>query len=284
MNKHLKNYFKSFSFKRKFWEIFAIDFVTISIIYFFFALFANYLNKNMAILTSGQTPEQLQALLSSASPEQLLPFLTQLKSFMLTFLLGIAFLLIISLFLFSFSRALIWNKLHHRKLTKKTYWRWNGLNLALLFPLFLLLLIVVIVKLIFNIIFSKIFVLFPSFAVTHPQFMQIIQLILHNTVNFFLALLLLVVIFFTYYLFTDKYKVWLSIGESFNFVKVKWSRIWRMLLLSLSTAIILTLIILPLRKLLLPYQFTYFIINVCISLFYLAWLRIYLLRTVGHKV
>ena len=105
MNRHIKNYLKSFNFKRKFWEIFAIDFVTISVIYFFPMLFANYLNKNIAILTSGQTPEQLQTLLSTASPEELLPFLTQLKSFMLIFLLGLAFILIMSLFLFSFSRA-----------------------------------------------------------------------------------------------------------------------------------------------------------------------------------
>ena len=284
MNRHIKNYLKSFNFKRKFWEIFAIDFVTISVIYFFSMLFANYLNKNIAILTSGQTPEQLQTLLSTASPEELLPFLTQLKSFMLIFLLGLAFILIMSLFLFSFSRALIWNKLHHKKLTKKTYWRWNILNLTLLFPLFLLLLVAIIVKLIFNFIFSKLITLSPTFAVTHPQFMQIIQLILHNTVNFFLVLLLLVVIFFAYYIFADKYKVWFSIGDAFSMVKSKWSRIWRMLLLALFTAVILTLILLPIRKLLLPYQFTYFIINVIISLIYLSWLRIYLLKTVGHPI
>jgi hypothetical protein len=284
MNKHIKNYLDSFKFKKIFGQIFLVDFMFFSITAIIFSVFSNYLQNRSMILLGGKTAEDLQAILSTSSPEAILPFLTELKSFLTFAVIGIILLVVLAVLYFSFTRALIWNHLRSKKLTRKTYWRWNLLNLSLIFPLLSYLFIATIISLITGWIFSKLITISPTFYVVHTNSLESVNLVLNNFVNLFLVFLFITFLFLTYKSFMEKYRIWESIGHSMTLIKKYWSRLWKFLLLSTLTITVLTLVIIPLRNLFLSNTFILTVINLIVFLLFLAWFRIYLLKTIGEKV
>lgn len=283
MNRHIKNYLDSFRMKRQFWQIFLVDLVFFGLAALAFTWFGSYLQAKSLALMGGKTPEQIQGILASASPEQVLPFLTQLKSFLLISIGGFLLLIVLAFLFYSLSRAVVWNHLLGKKLTRETYWKWNALNLALIIPVLLYGVFYLIVKLIAGGIIKFLMTINPAFYVQHTTIMDALLTIANGAVSFILTLFLLIIVFFIYCQFTEKYKVWLSIGESFHLIKKYWPRLWRALLLMVLTALILTGVLWPVRKLLIYRPLWTMAVNLAVSLLFLAWMRIYLLRTVGHK-
>jgi len=279
MNNHFKNYFHSFKFKPTYWKTVFYDATFFILLTLIFSWMGRYLQQKSIEITAGKTPEQLQQMLAS-SPELLAVYLTQLKSFLVTVIILFFVLIIIFLFFYSLTRALIWNSLLKKKLTKKTYWRWNTLNLALIFPLLIFGIGYLIIKVIFGLLINLILTINPDFYITHSTGMEIIRTVLNGTVSLILGLILLVFVLLTYYSFTQKYKVWVSIGEAFSLLKKKWSRIWRLILFSLITAVLLTLITYPLKMALLYRPLILTLIQLVVSILFIAWLRMYLLQTV----
>ncbi len=279
MNKHFKNFLGSFQFKRKFWETFAIDFIYLGIFSFIFTIFGNYISTKSQEIMGGRTPEQIQSLLGAGQSSELLQFANQMQFFLIVIILATVFILLSGYFLFTYTRSLIWTNLLNLKNEK--YWGWNILVLALIIPVSLMLLGYLILKLIFTLLLNVLTNISPTFYVRFSDVIESVVLIINNAFNFFLLLFVLSFVFFVYYSYTKKHKSWESIGDAFQLVKKYWSRLWKMLLLATLTALLLTLVLWPIRSLLITHTFLLTLINLIFSVLYLAWFRIYLIKTIS---
>lgn len=281
MNKHLQHYLDSFKVKKVFWATFIIDLIFFGAVGLAFSKFGQYLQNRSLELMAGRTPQQLQQLIATA-PEQALPFLEGLKSFLLISVSSIMLLVLLTFLLISLEQAFIWNMLHQKKLTSKTYWRWNLLHLSLIIPILIYGLGAGIVKLVTSAIFRFIGNLSPTLYLQNAALIEAIILILNNAVKFILVLFALLLLFLIYSTFTEKYKVWNSIGEGLSKLKPQWPQWWRMILLMAATAVIVTLIVIPLQKALFLYPFAESVINFMVSFLFLNWMRLYVVAALKH--
>ena len=79
MNKHIQQYLNSFKLGKEFLPIFLTDLISLSIIIFAFTWFSSYTQQRSFLLLQGRTTEELQQMLVSLNPQQLLPFMNALK-------------------------------------------------------------------------------------------------------------------------------------------------------------------------------------------------------------
>ena len=279
MNKHFKNYLNSFKFDSFHWKTFLYDFsffaVVLLVLYFINTILQSKLSKIMG----GKTTEQLQQSLLN-SPEVMLPVMQQLLGYLIITILILLVFCVSAFLVYGLIRARIWNTLHHKTFTKKKYWKWNVLNLALIIPSLIYLLFYLFVKTVFSGIVNFFFGINSSLYYKFPYLMESITLSINGIMTFMLLLLWIIIVFLTYYSFTQKYKVWESIGDSFHLLKKYWSRLWRILLLTTLTALLLTLVLWPIRSLLVNQPFMLTTLNLIFSVLYLAWFRIYLVKTI----
>lgn len=122
------------------------------------------------------------------------------------------------------------------------------------------------------------FSLNPVFYFNQREGIEIIIASFSGLVNFGLGLFFLIFVFLVYFSFAERYKVWESIGKGFGLVKAKWKRLWKLWLLALGTAAVVTLVLLPVRGLFYGYGLT--VLNLVVSLLFLAWMRVYLFKMV----
>ncbi len=282
MNKNIQPYLDSFKLGKQFTTTFLTDLATLSIIIFTFIWFSSYTQQRSLELLQGRTTAELQQMLLSLNPEQLAPFLTSLKWFLITSLVGLALLVVGSVFLYSYSQARNWNYLHGKKVTSKNYWRWNLLNLSLLVPLLLFLATLLVVKIITMIVLNIPPKLFPVFYLTYSNLMENIRLIVDGTALFYLVVLFMVIIFFIYNHFVKSYQVWNSIGAGFSTFRKQWKKVLFLVLLATASALLATVILLPIKKALLFYPLYSTLLNVLLAAFFLAWLRMYVFNGVLH--
>jgi len=267
MNKHFRNYLNSFKFKKEYWYSLLIDTGFLGIIGLVMFFFGSLIQRKAYLISQGRTAEQLQQMILSMQSEQMQAYLSSLKSFVLVFALGMIIILVGGLFLYSLSRSLIWNRLLEKKFSKKRYWKWNLLNLVLIIPIIVYLLVFGLVRVILGYVVS----LFGS---------QIVLNIFYSLVSLIFLFALVIFVFLVYYSFAGKYKVWESIGEAFRLIKMKWKRIWPVFLLVLGTAIVVSLILWPIGRLLVYQQAVLVGINLAVSLLFIAWMRIYVFKMV----
>ncbi|MBI4983119.1 hypothetical protein HZC32_00540 [Candidatus Woesearchaeota archaeon] len=271
-----KPYLTSFKVKKVFWQTFLVELITILLIVAAFYGLGSYFSAKVASLTGDKSVAELQELIVN-SPEQALPLVGGLQSTIILCLIILIVLVIGSWMLYSFAQALIWNLLQNKKLTSKTYWKWNWLHLALIFPLLLVGIIGLILIFIFTWLVNSLLGISPSFYFEHLTLMQNLSSLFRGMFSFFLVLILISGVFLVYYSFVREYKVWLSIGEAFHLLKLKWKKLWKVWLLILLAAIIVTGILL-LFKLFITHPTSTTIFDLVVSLMFLSWMRIYLLE------
>ena len=265
MNKHIKNYLKSFKFKKEYWYTLIVDGLFLGILAFGLYLFNELITKKAYLISDGKSVDQIKQMLLSMDPVKAQAFLDTLRSFVFTFMIGTVILVVGSLLLYSLSRKLIWNYLTKHK---TRYWKWNVLNLVLIIPLLIYLIIFGLVKLILN---SLIILIKNKSLISF----------LDSSINLFFLLTFITFGFLVYYNFSKKYEAWNSIGKSFHLIRKRWVRIWPLFLLSLMTAVVLSALLWPITKLLAAQTVGLGIFSGVVSLFYLAWLRLYLYRTIN---
>lgn len=281
MSKHIQNFMESFSRGKDFLYFFLADLVTFSLVFVIFSWFPAYIQQKSVEITQGRSMEELQQLLSSSNPEQVLPFLSSLRSFLIWVVAGLVILAALSFFLYSLSRAVIWYHVGRKKVTKKTYWRWNLLNLSLLVPLSLFLLVFFIVKIIASMIVNVIFAFAPIFFTIHAGFIENFRLIFNGAVSFYLTLSFIVVIFMIYYKFSHSYKIWDSIGKGFSTFRKNLKSLLVVVLFATVVALALSLAGIVIKRSI--YSSTALMIfNLALGAVFLAWLRLYVLRTINH--
>lgn len=282
MNKHIQQYLNSFKVGKQFLTTFLIDLVSLSLIIFAFTWFSSYAQQVSLELLQGRTAAELQQMMLSLNQEQLAPFLTSLKWFLITSLVGLVILLVGSVLLFSYSHARIWNYLQGKKVTAKNYWRWNLLNLSLFVPFLLFLGALLIVKVMMMLLLSVPQKIMPVFYLANRSLMENIRLIADKAALFYIVVLFIVIIFLIYNHFAKSYKAWDSIGAGFSVFKKQWKKILWLVLFALVSALIATVILLPIRKVLIFYPFYSALLNIAVAALFLAWLRMYVFKVVIH--
>lgn len=282
MNKHLQHYLDSFKLGKQFTTTFLTDLVSLLVIIFSFIWFSSYTQQRSLELLQGRSTVELQQMLLSLNPEQLAPFLASLKWFLITSLVGLVLLVVGAAFLFSYSQARNWNYLHGKKVTSKNYWRWNLLNLSLLVPLLLFLATLLVVKLATMLLLNIPPKLFPVFYLTHSNVMENVRIMVNGAVLFYLIVLFIVIIFFVYNHFVKSYRVWDSLGAGFNTFSKNWKKVLLLVFFATASALIATVILLPIKKAIIFYPLYSTLLNVILAAFFLAWLRRYVFNSVLH--
>jgi len=281
MNKNIQSYLDSFKLGKTFALTFLTDFASLAVIIFAFIWFSSYAQQRSLELLQGRTTAELQQMMLSLSPEQLLPFMTSLKWFLITSLVGLLILMVGSFFLFSYAQARTWNYLQGKKV-EKNYWRWNLLNLSLLMPLLLFLSVLLVVKIFLMLLLNLPPKLMPLFYFTHSNLMENIRLVVEGAALFYVVVLFMAIIFLIHHHFVKSYKVWNSIGAGFSAFRKQWKKVLLLGFFATVTALLATVIFLPIKKALIFYPFYSTLLNVVLAAFFLAWLRLYLFHVAQH--
>ncbi len=282
MNQTIQHYLDSFKLGKQFAAAFLIDFAFLAAIIFTFIWFSSYAQQRSLELLQGRTTAELQQMMLSLSPEQLLPFVTALKWFLITSLVSLFFLLVGSFFLFSYSQARNSNYLQGKNVTSKNYWRWNLLNLSLLVPSLLFFSALLVVKLFMMLLLNLPQKIMPIFYITHSNLMDNIRLVIDEAALFYMVVLFIVLILCIYHNFVKSYKVWDSIGAGFSILKKQWKKILLLVLFATVSALIATVILIPVKKALIFYPIYSALLNIVFAAFFLAWLRSYVFNSVLH--
>ncbi len=256
----LKTYPHSFQ-ELQIFKGFAIDALFLGIAYLVLQLFQTTVTSKMQGLFGRYTsPEQFQQALLSASAEEAQNLLAGMQFLIVIFVGGMVLIAAFLLFSFSASRAVIWYDLFHIKLAWKNYWRWNALNLVLSLFLIIYSALAWVIGLILQSWLSKI----PS---------ETISSFLGGIISLLAFLLFALFSFSVYFSFTQKYRVWESIGQAFHLLKHQRKSLSLFLILTLATGAVLSLILMALKINLLW-------LDLGLSLLFLAWMRVYFFRTV----
>ena len=272
-----KKYLHAFSNLPLLGKTFLIDTAAVALLFAFFSAFSTYLREKAAPLAAAQTA------LATQDPQALLPFLTDIKQFLLVFIIGGVLLLLITLVIVSFSRAYLWSTLVKKHLQKKLPWRWVGLSLALVIPSLLIGALLLLLDIAGARLFRSLLSLNASWSVANQQTVSVIESFLNSGLNFLLLLLFLAFLFSAALAFVQKERAWASIGEAFSLLKKNLRRLPVFLLFSLGTALLLSL---P-SRLFINAQYLYptvwMIATAVVSLLYLSWLRLYFLELFHHE-
>ena len=282
MNKTNQHYLDSFKLGKQFTVTFLTDLASLLIIILSFIWFSSYTQQRSLELLQGRSTAELQQMLLSLNPEQLAPFLSSLKWFLITSLAGLTLLVVASVFLFSYAQARTWNYLHGKKVTSKNYWRWNLLNLSLFVPLLLFLGIILIVKIAAMVLLNIPPKLMPVFYLTHSNLMENIRLMIEGAILFYMVVLFTVIVFFLCHHFVKSYKIWDSIGAGFSTFKKQWKKALLLVLFATASAVLATVILLPIKKALIFYPLYSTLLNIVMAAFFLAWLRWYVFNSALH--
>ena len=282
MNKTIQHYLDSFKLGKQFTVTFLTDLASLLIIILSFIWFSSYTQQRSLELLQGRSTAELQQMLLSLNPEQLAPFLASLKWFLITSLAGLTLLVVASVFLFSYSQARTWNYLHGKEVTSKNYWRWNLLNLSLLVPLLLFLGVILIVKIAAMVLLNIPPKLLPVFYFTYSNLMENIRLMIDGAILFYMVVLFIVIVFFIYHHFVKSYKIWDSIGAGFSTFKKQCKKVLLLVLFATLSAVLATVILLPIKKALIFYPLYSTLLNIVMAAFFLAWLRCYVFNSALH--
>jgi len=264
---HLKNYLNSFKPKKELGYTLLVEIIAIMAILALFLSLSGILTYQSNKISDGKSVEEIKALLLSGSEQYNQQFLQNIRGLVLTFAFGGITVLVAILFLFSLSQALVWYKLTQQKLTNKNYWRWNGLNLA-----------VMVLLVVFILLYALIIFTLNTFLPATNTSAWLLRIL-----NILILMAILTIVFSIYYSFSQKYKVWESIGQGFYNLKKHWNKVWKVYLLSLITYVILQLLIYLIALPIVKSTFTQNLmsgISFFLFLVFVSWMRNYVFENI----
>ncbi|MBW2966298.1 hypothetical protein KY342_04300 [Candidatus Woesearchaeota archaeon] len=259
----------SFRLKSSFLYVILYDLLFYVITIPLFILFPWLLNKKLA----GIDPEILSRITSTAltnitaaQTKELEMAVQSMQNFFAFFIIGIIFLAIASLLVFTLSRALIWNFLLKKKFEKKSYFKFNVLNvlLAVIFAVIIFILARLRTLIVMPLVSAS--VLF-AFIVTSLLFLLI-----------FVAIIYFVNLVYLNY--TEKSNVLGSFGATFELIKNRFLDIYPSYLFMVMVSIVISLV----AQIFWLFPFAiqrYF--NFAVFILFAAWMRIYILRVIKNE-
>jgi hypothetical protein len=261
---HIQRFLHSFKLPKLFMKTVLYDTVFIGIFGTFFFWLTGYLQQQSLTLLQGKSPTELQQMFATM-PEQVTPFLGDLRGLLFVMLLGLFTLIIGGFLFFVWTRYRMWHAIYAKK--RRKYRGWIVLHLALLIPLIMLILFILIIVGGVSLLTSGLPVLLGA--------------VLTSIVRFALLLSLLVYIFLVYENYLKKASIWLAIGDGFQRYKISWRKIVTTLLYAVTTALFITLAFLPFQQQIL-YNSAAPLLYVVIVVLFLNWFRLYFLQELHH--
>lgn len=254
----LKSYLKPFRWHQDLWKPFLIDAITLPIIVLIWLSLGKILTRIAYSLSQGRSLEELKLFILS-SPEAAQAFVANTKYLLAALIGGPLLAFILTILIFSLSRAIIWQP----KFDRKRFWKWNGLNLTLL----LILVPYIMLNLAFNLLLN---------FLTESE-------IARGIANGFFLIVFLVLLFTIYHSFARTYNIAESINYALKAIKRKFREYAKAFLSAFIVGLILSLIVSFLKK---QFYWTYLgwpkwltvIVELGIFLAYIAWIRFYLSR------
>lgn len=267
---YFQNYFNSFHVGKKFWLLFLIDGLAVSIITLLWLILGNMLTAKAYAISGGKSVEELKMLILSGSLETNQLLLSNIKTFVFTFYIGVIAAIIVTLLLFSLSRMIVWEKIINSTFSWKNFKKWNGLILAFLLLMLVYGLVWVMVRLIVNIFIN---------LMNETAF-----IILSQVINFIFIIAGICFMFLLFRTFQKTHQVWHSIGDTFHVIKVSWSKLWKQYLFILFTGLIIGFIVSYLQRFFfqLP-NWLFPLISTLIFLLFFSWMRMYVLNLNKHE-
>lgn len=264
MNKHLAHYFKSFDLDKKFWKTFLLDLITIGLILVIFFSFTGFLTAQAKKMNGGLSSEELKAQLLGGSENFNQEYLNKTRAFALIFSIGSILVVLSALFLFSYSRKLVWQVYTNKK---SKYWKWNWVSLILILASVIYFLLVSLIELLISAIFNI------SNQVAYFYFSK--------TISSIFLFIYLIFMFFTFIHFNSSYKVWVSFNSAFKLIKRKWPDLWKAFLFIMLTAVAYSFITYVIQKAMI-YQpeVRRAVVSGIVLLFLIAWIRKYIFSIV----
>lgn len=246
---------------QRLWRTFMVDLLLVLALTTGWYLFGQQIQQEATILQA-IPPEQIQQLLVT-QPQEAQAYFMQLKSYMIFLLGGGGVLVLLSLLAYSYAQAWIWNFLHHQHLTKKNYWRWNLLQIVILLPLLPIILGWILMQMLLRQLSLPVVLAQP----------------IHDVVTLLFLLALLLVAFVIYSIFTQRYRVWESIGIALSLMKKQAPHLGKIFVLALLLSFVLSLLLQAL-KVILPFGIIPLVSGV--FLLFISWYRLYVFRTLHH--
>ncbi len=273
MKSELSHYLKSFHFKSTFSGLLLIDYITVFIISLFLFLFNKLLEWRIYAVTGGRGIEEFKAMIISGSVDASQAFLSNVKIFTYLFFIGLVISIIFIICLAAISQYLVFSIIKKEKIefTKKTISRWSGLFLVfLLFALG------------YSLIYVPLRFVVNLFLPANQTGAMIILGIYHT---------LYLVVFLVWSLivlsqYSEKKKVWESIGGSFLWIKTNQKKFWGIIFFASATFLLLNILLnylIPLRFTLISSAITIFFLKLAIFLLFYNWLRWYVTKVVEKK-
>jgi len=263
----LQTYLKSWKLSSLFWTSFLVESLTFTLLTLLFIGFGKLLELKAYAISGGRSVEELKTALLSGTVQSNQAFLQDIQIFTFLLIVGSILTISIAILVFSYAQYSIWNALLNRK--HRHYWKWNFLTLVTLLLGAVYVLFFIIIRLILNLLLSTL----PSDAFT----------LITNVLSLLFVFAFLTFLFLIYYSFTQKYKVWESIGDAFHLIKTNWSSLWKFYLLTVLTTIIVSMSVSFLVRFL-PFHQEWVSTSISLGIFLLllSWMRLYLLKTIHH--
>jgi hypothetical protein len=256
MNEHIKHYLRSLKAGSIHAYSLLVDLLYVGFITLITTGAARMATEQGLRIINAVPGKDLQQYVLSLPPEEMELFYIQIRNFVIQYVAAFILIPILALLLYSLSNALIWNRINKTSLTKKNYWRWNGLYLAM--PLFMILFAI-------------------AFIITRYilQYLPFSPELIHGITLLIFLTAFLIFLFTVSFFFVKEYKVFQSIGHALHYLKTHKKRTLIQYAFALTTILILQLIQLPFRVYYFIYPTRALVIQVIILLVYLAWLRVY---------
>ncbi len=283
MMKWFREYISTFKFTFDFWSTFLVDYIFFSGIWLLFTWFTQYVDGQSKGLLQGKTIEQIQQSFTPENAQQSLAFLSQLHWFLWIFVGGLVLLVLGGFLLFGLEQAVIWYHFERKKVSWKTYWKWNVFHVVLIIPLLLYGAGYLLVTLMFGALFGWIAGLSPTLYFKAPSTFQAVVKFLNGVVSFSLGIWLLLLLFVMWYVFAGKYTVWASVGEGFSLFWLKRKKLVRVFIFALVTAVLFTLVAVPLRMLFGSVEVLSMLFDLFVLFFFIGWLRLVVVRVLKEN-
>ncbi len=215
-----------------------LDLLLIGTLYVSVTSFGDYIQTKSTIMNGIDFQNIMQQ-----DQTQALTALTELKSFLIIFMIIIISLIIGTLTLYSLLQAIIWADIQKEKLHKIA--RWIPFHIILIFPLALFLLLIAAINLMLGFLIS----LLP----------QTIETILHNFLTLFLFALFIIFLNTIYKKYQERKLMWASIGDAITEINQNKKKLSLIAFLSSLAFMAISFLLFPFQLLNLSQNTTYFI-------------------------
>jgi hypothetical protein len=270
LEENLKLFIDSFRSGTKFLYILGYELLFYAVVVPLYLLFSSILDRKLEAINAmdilSKISQESMMNVTAAQTQEIELLAMSLKNIISFFIIGLIIFIIVALLVYSLSRNLIWNYLLKKKFDRKTYLKFNLLNITLAIMLAVVLLILSVLRIPVIIALANISV---DFAVV---FLSSLFLVFYIAIIYF--------IYLVYINYVKTSKVFKSFNKTFKLIKTKFANIGISYLFILVFSIVISIAARLIWLLPAAIQ-TYF--NLAVVLLFLTWMKVYIADVYKQK-